>query len=218
MTDIDLAALKDVLYRGDALHERLHELVEDAEVSGAGRDELALNMCWIALEHAGALRELIAGGMPISAVSLLRLQFEAVTRALWLMYAALDSAIAKLQAPLTLEAEQAAKDIPGVNEMIQQIKNKGHAPLAVHQMLSQFKAQSWNAMNSFVHSGIHPLRRASDGFPPSLAVQVLRNSNGLSTMTGMAMAILIRDGAAADSVRAIQSEFADCLPDLITSL
>jgi len=56
------------------------------------------------------------------------------------------------------------------------------------------------------------LRRNADGFPVHLALQVLRNSNGLSTMT---MAVLTGDEAIAKPMRKIQLAFADCLPDLL---
>ena len=48
-----------------------------------------------------------------------------------------------------------------------------------------------------------------------LALQVLRNSNGLSTMTAMTMAILTGDEAIAKPMRKVQPAFADCLPDLL---
>ena len=209
--------LEHMLLRSDALHERLDELLGDAEFDGTARGESALGMCLVAMEHATALRALMALGMPTSAVSLMRLQFEALTRAIWLIYAASESAIAKLSGPLTLEAEQAAKNLPSAKEMIEQIGKRVEqgVPAAAHQMLAHFKDVSWNAMNSFVHGGIHPLRRSADGFPEHLAVQVLRNSNGLSTMTGMTMAVLTGDEAVAKPVSKIQPAFADCLPDLL---
>lgn len=48
-----------------------------------------------------------------------------------------------------------------------------------------------------------------------LALQVLRNSNGLTTMTGMTMAILTGDEAISRTMSNIQPAFADCLPDLL---
>lgn len=136
---------------------------------------------------------------------------------MWLLYAASDAAIDKLIAPLSLESEQAAKNLPGASEMIEQIgKRVGQgAPPAAHQMLTQFKNVSWHAMNSFVHGGIHALRRSADGFPVQLALQVLRNSNGFSTMTGMTMAVLTGDESVARHMSKIQPDFADCLPDLL---
>ncbi|MDM0071636.1 hypothetical protein [Variovorax sp. J31P207] len=145
------------------------------------------------------------------------MQFEVLTRAMWLVYGATDAAIAKLSVPLSLEAEQGAKNLPNASEMIEQIgKRVGQGvPAAAHQMLAHFKHGCWTAMNSFVHGGIHPLRRNGDGFPVDLALQVLRNSNGLSTMTGMTLAVLAGDEAVTRPMSKIQPEFADCLPDLL---
>ncbi len=210
--------MERMLQRSDELHGKLLALLDDAEFDGSPRSKAAFGMCFVALEHGTALRALMALGLPTSAVSLMRLQFEALTRAMWLIYAASDHAIAKLLAPLTLETEQAAKNLPSASEMIDQLgKRVGQGvPAAAHQMLVQFKDVSWHAMNSFVHGGIHPLRRSAEGFPVHLAQQVLRNSNGLTTMTGMALAILSGDEGIAKPMSKIQPEFADCLPDLLT--
>lgn len=211
--------LEHMLQRSGALHERLDALLGDAGFDGSPRGEATLGMCLVAMEHAIAMRALMALRLPTSAVSLMRLQFEALTRAMWLLYAASDAAIDKLMAPLTLASEQAAKNLPGASEMIEQIgKRIGQGvPPAAQQMLSHFKDVSWHAMNSFVHGGIHPLRRSADGFPVDLALQVLRNSNGLTTITGMTMAVLTGDEAVAKPISKIQPAFADCLPDLLRS-
>lgn len=128
-----------------------------------------------------------------------------------------DRAEAKLLAPLTTESEQAAKNLPLASDMIEQMGKRvgDNVPAAVHQMLVRFKDVSWHAMNSFVHGGIHPLRRQAEGFPVHLALQILRNSNGLTTMNGMALAILTGDEAIARPMSKIQPEFADCLPELL---
>ncbi|NUZ07891.1 hypothetical protein HQN59_19175 [Schlegelella sp. ID0723] len=205
-----------MLRRSDELQESLSALLEHAGFDDSPRGEAAVSMCLVALEHAAGLRALMALGLGTSAVSLMRLQFEALTRAMWLIYAASDQAIAKLLAPLTPDSERAAKSLPSVSEMIEQMGRRvgRGVPSAAHEMLVQFKDVSWHAMNSFVHGGIHPLRRSADGFPVDLALQVLRNANGLTTMTGMALAILTGDEAVSKPMSKIQPEFADCLPEL----
>lgn len=206
-----------LLRRSDELHEALLHLLDGAEFDPSPRGEAAFGMCSVALEHGLSLRALMAMGLPTSAVGLMRLQFEALARAMWLQYAASDLAIEKLTAPLTPESELAAKNLPSASEMIDQIgKRVGPSvPAAAHQMLAHFKDVSWHAMNSFVHGGIHPLRRQAEGFPNHLALQILRNSNGLLTMTGMALAVLTGDEAVAKPMSKIQPAFADCLPELL---
>lgn len=79
--------------------------------------------------------------------------------------------------------------MPGVSEMLEAVRectgNPGEGmPTGAYEMFAHFKDVTWSAMNSFVHGGIHPLRRLEEGFPLPLALQILRNSNGLVTMTG----------------------------------
>jgi hypothetical protein len=210
-------SLGTMLCRSDELNEALLSLLGRAHFNSSPRAQTSFGMCSVALEHATSIRALTAMGLATSAIGLMRLQFEALTRAMWLLYAANDAAIKKLMAPLTIESEQAARGLPSASEMIEQIgKRVGmSAPAAAHQMLVQFKDVSWHAMNSFVHGGIHPLRRHAEGFPVALALQILRNSNALSTMTGMTLAVLTGDEAITKPMSHIQREFADCLPDLL---
>ena len=66
-----------------------------------------------------------------------RSQFEALVRSVWLAYGARDSDLAKLTATLDLESEQAAKNVPTVNVMMQHIQEK--APVAAYSALARFR-------------------------------------------------------------------------------
>ncbi len=108
--------LERMLRRSDELQKKILSVLGAGEFDDSPRSEAAFGMCFVALEHGTALRALMALGLPNSAVSLMRLQFEALTRAIWLIYAASDHAVARLMAPLTLESEQAAKNLPSASE------------------------------------------------------------------------------------------------------
>ncbi|MCC8470215.1 DUF6988 family protein [Xanthomonas phaseoli] len=211
--------LDQMLARSEQMQEHIFGLLGEQGFHGAPRSQVATGMCFVALEHAEGLRALMELALASSAVALMRLQFEALTRAAWLLYAAPESAIGKLLAPLTVESEKAAKNLPSVNEMMEDLRKSMGNPgegisVGAYQMLAHFKDMTWSAMNSFVHGGLHPLRRVEEGFPPPLALQILRNSNGLVTMTGMLLAILTGDSLIASAMSRIQPDFADCLPDL----
>lgn len=216
-TEVAADRLGIMLHRSDELHEALLHLLDGGEFDSSPRGQAAFGMCSVALEHGLSLRSLIAMGLATSATGLMRLQFEALTRAMWLLFAASDHAIEKLTAPLTTESEQAAKNVPSATEMIEQIgKRVGlNAPAAAHQMLVHFKDVSWHALNSYVHGGIHPLRRHTEGFPTHLVIQILQNSNALLTMTAMTLATLTGDEAITRPLSKIQPAFADCLPELL---
>lgn len=206
--------IERLLNRSDELHAAILGLIENSGIYPGERFEASFGMCSLSLEHALGIRTLFAAGLATSAAGLLRLQFESLTRGMWLLYAASDTVVGKLRAPLNSESEQAAKNLPSVPVMIEQIAEKAH-PDAI-RMLNGFKDVSWKALNSFVHSGIHPLQRHVQGFPAPLVLQVVQNSNGLVTMAGMTMAILTGDQDRTQPMSKIQREFADCLPPLIT--
>jgi hypothetical protein len=213
----DSHELERLLGRSEELQEALIGFLADAAFDPSPRAEVSLGLCSVAMDHAMSVRLLMTGGLATSAVGMMRLQFEALTRAMWLLYAANEASISKMLAPLSPESEHVAKSLPSLSEMIDAIgKRVGtHAPAAAHQQLMHFKEVSWHAMNSYVHGGIHPLRRSADGFPIALASNILRNSNGLMTMTGMVLAVLTGDEAVTKPMARIQADFADCLPELL---
>ena len=70
-------------------------------------------------------------------MSVLRLQFEALIRAMWMLYVATDLAIQKLTASLTLENERIGNNLPQVSDMVIGIVKK--APIEASAMLVQFR-------------------------------------------------------------------------------
>lgn len=208
MTDVD--ELDRLIARSEAFEGELFGLLEDSSFSSDDKSTAVLAICNIALEHANALRELIRIGLPTSAMGMLRLQYEAVVRAIWVLYAASSNAIAKLGAPLTPETAQAASNsLPAFSAMLKEIEQKG--PPGVHRLLSEFKDYSWRPLNSFVHGGIHAVSRHREGYPVGLLAQAMRQSNNLVHMSAMALALHFKDGGVVISVAAIHTKYADCL-------
>ena len=167
----------------------------------------------MSLEHALILRMLLRCACYTSAFSLLRLQYEALTRAVWLMYAATDLEVEQLTAPFSLQAETSARKMPMFSKMLEEVKPK--APPHASTLLSQFKNVNWHAKNSYVHGGIHPLRRHAEGYPPQLVSGVIRNSNGLNMMTLLTGKVIDGDPEGSVIVKAIWEKYQAFLPDLI---
>jgi len=94
------------------------------------------------------------------------LQYEALLRAAWLLYATSPDQVTKLATALDLEAEQLAKKLPGYLDMLDAVVKK--APPGPSAPLADFNKYSRHALTSFVHSGIDPPTRARDGFPAPL--------------------------------------------------
>lgn len=164
----------------------------------------------VALEHGNACRTLLAVGMVPSGLVVHRAQYEAAVRAVWAFYAASEVHVGKLAATLAVEAEQEAKNLPLVAEMMVALSVK--APPPAYQALANFKENSWKALNSFVHAGIHPLQRQESGYPVQLIEQFLRNCNGLAVVAGMQAAMLTGNQQLVRQVRALQTSHGQCLP------
>lgn len=197
------------------------ELFEDAILgcfSGAGlsidlsgvKHELVASACNLCVEHARTLRSAFAVGSPNSASALLRLQYEALLRATWLMFVASPLHIERLAKTLDLEAEQAAKNLPGYLEMLTAVTKV--APEGLAAPLAEFNQYSRHALNSFVHSGIHALHRSRYGYPLELALTVVRFSNAILHFAYRLFTTLSGSQQHMDDVTRAYLDFTDCLP------
>lgn len=172
--------------------------------------ELSLSTCLISTEHAFVLRSAFASMAPNSAAALLRLQFEALLRSAWLLYSASPEQIAKLDRNLDEESERIAKNLPGLMDMLAAVEKL--APHGLSAPLTEFNHYHRHALNSFVHGGIHPIRRSMDGFPLALVHKLIVMSNGLLHLAYRIMADLSSSQARMNNVTRLYIEFADCLP------
>jgi hypothetical protein len=209
--------LDRLLERSEAFAAHLFGLVAHIEEFDGTAGPLASRMAAVlSIEHAHALCVLFAGGAANSACALLRLQFEALVRSAWLGHVASPAQVERALQPLGLTAQQAAKNLPGAQEMLEELEKK----LQVHpgiaglvKPLLEIRAVSWRPMNSYVHAGIHPLVRTEGGFPYELADQVVRNSNGMLHLAFRQISRLAVKGRLSPVVvdRAYLG-FEDCLP------
>ncbi|MGQ0801284.1 MAG: DUF6988 family protein [Pseudomarimonas sp.] len=177
------------------------------------RHRASVTAARLSTEHARAARLLLLKAMaPQSGAALLRLQFEKLLRAVWVLYRASDDQVGKLSAPLTEEAEQRAKNLPGPLYMLTRVVEC--TPVGLHDALAQFHRSSWRALNSFVHTGIHPLARASGGFPVALAEQLTYLSNGLVHVAYRLQASFLGQ-TYLDTVTRVWPAFRDALPPIV---
>lgn len=198
--------------KSNLLHNALREVFNDARPYPGRRFSLAMGACEVAFEHADALRSLVSAGFPTSAAALLRVQFEALIRAMWVLYGAKDVEIATLTEPLNEASQKASNKLPMAGEMLKILERDG--PLAAVRPLMRFKTMSGGPLNSFIHSGVHSLQRHRDGFPSFLLDQILVSSNGLNMICGMLGAVLTGDASVIALVRRTQELFSEVLPPL----
>jgi len=167
----------------------------------------------MALEHWDATRVLFARGLLPSGVVVHRAQFEATVRSIWVLYAANDDQINKLINNLTLDTEQAAKNMPMVANMMNDLSAK--APEQAYEALLRFKDNNWKALNSYAHAGIHPIRRHEEGDPIDLLINFFKNTNALAVVTAMQIAILSGRQLLQREIQTLVSRWSECMPPLL---
>ncbi|MEN9374375.1 MAG: hypothetical protein RIR79_1927 [Pseudomonadota bacterium] len=166
--------------------------------------------CSMSLEHWSASINLLSSALLPSAVTVHRAQFEALLRSIWVLYAASDSQIERLSSDLTLESEQAAKNLPMVADMMCAVERQG--PPQAHDALKRFKENSWKSLNSYAHAGIHPLRRHAEGYPVQLIESIAKNANGLAIVAAMQASVLSGLQPLQREILALAARYPECMP------
>lgn len=201
----------DLFPRSELLIQNVIEIIDRPLFDASTRVVVSGRLCHIAIEHAAAFRTLAEDRHFASALVVFRAQFEATLRAVWALYAATDQQIERLDAPLTPETEQAAKNLPQPQEMLAALERVPQAQIPF-AALTEFKANAWPALNSYVHGGIHPLSRVTQGYPPELVVSTVRVSNALALVAAMQFCVLTGIPGLQKELTPLHQRFKDCLP------
>lgn len=208
-------SLDKLLMRSAILEEQLAEYFGIPLANTSGRLLACQALASLSFEHSQSMKHLIAAGLFTSAAALLRVQYESLVRALWVLYVASDSDAELMVAELTRETAKRASKIPMLSIMLDEIEEKApHAPIS---HLREFKHYSWRPLSSFVHGGIHAVNRHGKGFPAELVIILVRHSNGLLGMAGNLLLILGGIPPEAGTMASIYRDYADCFPPAIST-
>lgn len=207
--------LADLLYQSDDLATELSTLLELSPYDDSPRISASWTLCGVSFEHSESVRILIKTGNFTSSLGVLRMQYEALTKAIWALYAASESSISKIHSNLNHETAKWADKIPLLGELL--VELNGKAPAEVLGQLNEFKEYSWKPLSSYIHGGIHAITRHGKGYPVGLLAQAVRLSNGLQVMTGMMLVILSGDPRQQGRMPKIQQKFANCCPTVNTN-
>ena len=203
--------INQLLSRSVELEKKLFQNINIEFLAHSHRNEASRILSIVSFEHAESLKMLLTSGNFTSSIGLLRLQYEAFVRALWVFYSASDIAVSKLMSELTAESARKTQKLPMLSEMLKKIEGK--APKIVLDQLLEFKEYSWKPLSSYIHGGIHAIQRHSKGYPVQLLIQTVKASNGVSLMAAMFLIIVANDISKRGLMPIIQREFKDCLPD-----
>lgn len=202
--------MNQLLARSAELEARVAEFLGLPLFDDSNRLRAVRSVASLGFEHAQSLKYLTAAGLCTSASALLRVQYEALVRAIWMHHCASDQMVEIMLAELTRETAKQASRIPMLSQMLDEIEAKApHVPVA---SLREFKHYSWKPLSSYVHGGIHAVHRHGRGFPIELALMQIRHSNGLLGLAGNLLLIIAGTPAETGVMGKIYKEFADCLP------
>lgn len=208
-----------LLNRSDEFAEFLLNALTDAQgFSQKPRHVAAESAVQLVFEHAHSLRLLFLSGAPSSAIALLRLQYEALLRASWLLYAATDVQVEKATAPLTIESAAAAKNLPGAAAMLEALERTASGTPGLDglvQPLREIRDSAWTPMNAFVHCGLHALGRTAEGFPVALMASVVKMSNGMLHMAARLLARLTGERRLLATIETGCPPYSDVLPVIV---
>lgn len=152
----------------------------------------------LAIEHHVGIVGLVDGRVYGSSFALLRAQFEAYVRALWLRYCA---TVPQLEAFIEKDALPPKLSF---GDMIAAIEQQ---PAFATKVLSGIKAAAWTPMNGYTHGGMHQIaRRAKDGsiepnYDPDEVVEVLKAAGTFALMALQQIAVLADASELIEEVR-----------------
>lgn len=90
-------------------------------------------------------------------------------------------------------------------------------PVELTAHLAEFNQHSRHALNSYMHSGIHPLYRVREGFPADMVLKLIRISTGLMHIAYRLLAMLTGSQRRMNKVTHLYAQFTDCCPMAPTS-
>ena len=209
--DVDSIAdeeLAKILSLSEMFDDDIYALLEKCWNLSSQRQFICLAFCKAAVEHAVSQRVLKGVGLHGTALSLIRLHFEAVVRAAWVLHGAKGDWLVKFSAPVpigVLDEPQMGPPIPAMLDAI-----KLHAPQTAHE-LSRLN-ETVKVMHSFVHGGAHLVVHALRGYPPENLISVLQNRNLLLLMLTNVMVIASQQQQLTGIVRKLGEAHAGCMP------
>ena len=201
-------ALAAMLAASEVLDVDLRSLLELAWPPLSQRHVICMAYCKAGVEHASSQRILIEAGLHGTALSLIRLHFEAVIRAAWVLHGAQDEWLVKFSSPVppgSLTEPQMGPPIPAMLDAISLI-----AP----DIASELRRlnESVKVMHSFVHGGAHLVVHALRGYPPENLISVLQNRNLLLLMLSNVIGAASQKHALRTAVSVLKDRHSACMP------
>lgn len=203
--------IEALIQRSEELNLRIAQAVGTVSADASDfRSTVAMEALQLAVQHGQAVWILVANDLGSSALGVLRMQYDAIVRAVWVTFAATPDRVRSLAAPLTkLTLEEANRSLT-TTQMIDAIK-LSNAPADLVRLIFEFKDSSWGVLNASVHAGLHALRRHEGLFEEEMILG-LRLSNGLGMLTARLMVLFGEHPRRQQDIDLVCAAYPDCMP------
>jgi len=141
--------METLLNRSALLLQAMLSVVDHPVADGSVKVSVSRDAALLSLEHAEAMRVLMEAGLAPSAAAMLRCQYEAFTRSVWILHCASDEQLALLSRPPV--AGTSERHLPMLSKMIEALASVPAVSNLIPHLL-QMKEYGWGALNSFVHA------------------------------------------------------------------
>jgi hypothetical protein len=205
--------MEELLDKSEALNSEFSRIFDYGPVDDSNRIVASWIMCSVALEHSESIRQLMRSGNYTTAISVMRLQFEAVAKATWLFYTASDNSIDKMTRMLSIDNDHTDNSLPTVAEMTKKLGRK--VPKQAKAMFIEFKDVTYKHLSLYLHGGIHALQQQGSDYPEELLDKAIKSSNGLLAVTALMAATLTGNKLIAKDISKIKERHKVCLPMLL---
>lgn len=182
------------LQAADELVEWLRQAVHEQSLPPSNRAKASAACFGIAQEHHSAIVLLARYCLYASSFALLRVEFEAYIRGLWLSLCASDAEV---------EEFIAGSEPPKINDLLAAIEQ---TPSFSGKVLSHIKSENWKAMCAYAHTGGLHVQRwiTSEGvepnYEPDEVEEVLRFAELIAALSVIAIAQLTNNDVLAQRV------------------
>jgi hypothetical protein len=199
--------LDSLLQASEQLDRDVEKLIDRVEPRGR-RAIIGLALCRAAHEHAMSQRLLFEAGHNLTALALLRLQFEAVVRAAWTNQGATESWLDAFTTPVEGEGHREPITGPPIPSMLNAFE-----PFSPH-VASEFRKLygTIGAMHSFVHGGAQAVVHALRPYPAEKLISALLNRNLLQWYTANCALVASESVLLRPRLSVLKEKHAQCMP------